>query len=91
MADLVIGDPRPAGTEGPAGDMRAAGEEGPAGDPRPAGAATVEGVAAGSSDFDPADHTVDEVKTYLDGADDDERDRVLVAEKDGKARTSLIG
>jgi hypothetical protein len=35
----VIGDPRPAGEEGPAGDPRAAGEEGQAGDPRPGGEA----------------------------------------------------
>lgn len=37
MTDVPIGDPRPAGQEGPAGDQRAAGEEGPAGDPRPSG------------------------------------------------------
>lgn len=35
----IIGDPRPAGEEGPAGDLRAAGEEGAAGDPRPGGEA----------------------------------------------------
>lgn len=34
----VIGDPRPAGDDGPAGDQRKAGEAGTAGDPRPAGA-----------------------------------------------------
>ena len=37
----VIGDPRPAGEEGPAGDQRKAGEEGTAGDPRKGGQATV--------------------------------------------------
>lgn len=37
MSDIPIGDPRPAGEEGPAGDLRPAGEEGLAGDPRPAG------------------------------------------------------
>lgn len=37
-----IGDPRPAGEQGPAGDQRKAGEDGPAGDPRPAGAETVD-------------------------------------------------
>lgn len=36
----TIGDPRPAGQEGPAGDQRKAGEEGPAGDPRAAGEET---------------------------------------------------
>lgn len=42
----VIGDPRPAGEEGPAGDQRKAGESGPAGDPRPAGEAKVETKAS---------------------------------------------
>ena len=37
MSDHVIGDPRPAGTEGPAGDQRKPGQAGPAGDTRPAG------------------------------------------------------
>jgi hypothetical protein len=37
MSSTPIGDPRPAGEEGPAGDQRKAGEEGVAGDPRPAG------------------------------------------------------
>lgn len=46
----VIGDPRPAGEEGPAGDQRKAGESGPAGDPRPAGEATVKGAVASSED-----------------------------------------
>jgi hypothetical protein len=31
--------------------------------------------------FNPADHTVEEVKEYLDGADDAERDRVIAAEE----------
>lgn len=93
MSDIVIGDPRPAGTEGPAGDQRQAGEEGPAGDPRPAGveAAAAQTPAADTESFDPSDHTVDEVKAHLENADDAERERVLDAEKAGKARTSLIG
>jgi hypothetical protein len=40
--------------------------------------------------FDPADHTVDEVKAYLESADDDEVDRVLALEADGKARKGLL-
>lgn len=82
-----IGDPRPAGEEGPAGDQRAAGEEGPAGDPRPAGETTPGNAPA---QYDPSDHTVDEVNAYLANADDDERDRVLEAERSGKGRTSII-
>lgn len=42
MPDPSIGDPRPAGEEGPAGDQRPTGSTDPAGDPRPAGAETVE-------------------------------------------------
>lgn len=41
MPDVVIGDPRPSGEEGPAGDQREAGADGPAGDPRPGGEATM--------------------------------------------------
>jgi trigger factor len=81
-----IGDPRPAGEEGPAGDQRKAGEEGAAGDPRPAG----EGTSTGSTPFDPSAHTVEEVRAHLDQATPSERDRVLQAERDGKARSSLI-
>lgn len=84
----TIGDPRPAGQEGPAGDQRAPGEEGPAGDPRPAGD-TATGSAPAT--YDPADHTVDEVNAYLANADDTERDRVLDDERNGKGRTSITG
>jgi hypothetical protein len=44
----------------------------------------------GTLEFDPSEHTVEEVKEYLDGADDAERERVLSAEADGKARKSLL-
>lgn len=40
--------------------------------------------------FDPAEHDVDEVTAYLAEADDDERSRVLAAEKDGKARKTVL-
>jgi hypothetical protein len=40
--------------------------------------------------FDPAEHTVDEVKDYLDGQHPDEVARVLAAEEAGKARTTLL-
>jgi hypothetical protein len=41
--------------------------------------------------FDPSDHSVVEVREYLAGADDAEKERVLTAEAAGKARTSLTG
>lgn len=40
--------------------------------------------------FDPAEHTVAEVEKHLAGADDTERERVLAAERAGKARSSLL-
>lgn len=43
-----------------------------------------------SKEFDPADATVDEVKAYLDGADDAERERVLAAEEAGKGRKGIL-
>lgn len=39
--------------------------------------------------FDPSEHTVDEVWDYLEGADDAERKRVLDAERDGKNRKAF--
>lgn len=86
---VPIGDARPAGQEGPAGDQRPAGSDAPAGDPRAAGEDTLGAVQ--QSSFDPAAHTVDEVKAHLDEVDTDERERVLTAERDGKDRTSITG
>lgn len=40
--------------------------------------------------FDPSEHTVDEVKAYLD-ANPDEAEAILRAERNGKNRTSLVG
>jgi hypothetical protein len=40
--------------------------------------------------FDPSAHTVAEVNDYLD-ANPDDADRVLAAERDGKARVSIVG
>lgn len=42
-------------------------------------------------EFDPFDHTVEDVKAYLAEADEAERERVLAAERAGKGRTTLIG
>ena len=55
-------------------------------------AAKAEAEAKGEeSPFDPNDHSVAEVQEYLEGADDEERARVLDAEKAGQARKSLVG
>lgn len=40
--------------------------------------------------FDPNDASVSEVKEYLAGADEDERERVLAAEAEGKARKGIL-
>lgn len=44
----------------------------------------------GDEQYDPADHNADEVIEYLDTASAEERERVLAAEKDGKARKSVL-
>lgn len=41
-------------------------------------------------DFDPSDHTVDDVNDYLAAAEYDERERVLQAESDGKGRLGVL-
>lgn len=41
--------------------------------------------------YNPADYTVEQVNDYLKTADDAERERVLEAERDGKARTGIVG
>lgn len=40
--------------------------------------------------YDPSEHNVDQVTEYLEGADDAERERVIAAEKDGKARKTIL-
>lgn len=40
--------------------------------------------------FDPSEANVVEVKAYLDGADEDERERVLAAEATGKNRSGVL-
>lgn len=44
-----------------------------------------------SDEFDPSEHSVAEVEQYLESATEAERERVLAAEKDGKARKGLVG
>jgi hypothetical protein len=46
---------------------------------------------APAAPFDPSEHNVAEVMAYLADATDEEYDRVLAAETDGKARSSIIG
>ena len=46
---------------------------------------------AGRKVFDPNTHTVAEVNAYLAKADDEERARVLAAERDGQARKTVLG
>lgn len=41
--------------------------------------------------FDPSEHTVTEVNSYLAGVDESERERVLAAERDGQARKGVLG
>lgn len=41
--------------------------------------------------FDPSEHTAAEVQAYLETADDAERERVLGAERSGKARKGIVG
>lgn len=42
------------------------------------------------SDFDPGQHSVGEVNTYLADADLSERERVLQAESEGKGRVRIL-
>jgi hypothetical protein len=46
-------------------------------------------VGAESTEFEPADHTVEEVRAYLATADDTETKRVLEAEGEGKDRAGV--
>lgn len=43
-----------------------------------------------STHYDPGWHSVREVRTHLDDADETERERVLAVEADGKARSSIL-
>lgn len=44
----------------------------------------------GTEEFDPNQHTVDEVNTYLESADDAEVQRVLAIEETGKNRAGIL-
>lgn len=46
---------------------------------------------SGSEDFDPSQSSVAQVNAYLDTASDDERERVLSAERAGQNRKGIVG
>lgn len=46
-------------------------------------------AAEPDNEFDPSEHTVDEVNTFLEKADPVDRERVLAAEAAGKNRKSI--
>lgn len=46
---------------------------------------------ANAEPFDPDTHTGPEVIQHLKAADEEERERVLAAERDGKKRTTVLG
>lgn len=48
------------------------------------------GEADEQNEFDPAEHDVKDVKKYLEDVNEEERQRVLDAEREGKARKSLL-
>lgn len=69
-------------------------DQNPAGAPQTDAAGTLPDgvklpVAEGS--YDPDDHTVPEVNAYLDTVSDEERERILQAERDGQNRTGIVG
>lgn len=61
----------------------------PAGAPGPDDDEVADAVAAQA--YDPADYKVEEVNAYLDTVGEEERERVLQAERDGKNRTGIVG
>lgn len=58
--------------------------------PEPVVEATEEEETEGEAQFDPSEHNIAEVEKHLAAADDTERERVLAAEREGKARKSLL-
>ncbi|QWY82764.1 hypothetical protein PP641_gp023 [Arthrobacter phage SilentRX] len=65
--------------------------EGDAGDGAEESKSAADKDAEGKAEqFDPTEATIAEVKEYLDGADDTERERVLAAEAEGKGRKGIL-
>jgi PKD repeat protein len=71
-------------TEAPEAPPEAEPQEAPAPEPEPAPEEPPEGA------YDPADHTVEEVKTHAEGLSDDEIRAILDAEVAGKNRSTLV-
>lgn len=49
-----------------------------------------EDLIGSTSEFNPGEHTVEEVVTYLKGASDEEKARVVAVEADGKGRNTIL-
>jgi hypothetical protein len=49
-----------------------------------------EDLIGSTTDFDPGQHTADEVLKHLKDASDEEKSRVLALEKDGKGRSTIL-
>jgi hypothetical protein len=47
-------------------------------------------AAVTGGQFNPSDHTVDDVVAHLDTVDADEHERILAAEQGGKARSTIL-
>lgn len=47
-------------------------------------------IGSTTTDFDPGQHTADEVLKHLKDASDEEKSRVLALEKDGKGRSTIL-
>ncbi|MFD6684173.1 hypothetical protein, partial [Micromonospora parva] len=58
--------------------------------PKPAEPKEQENEQPDAGPFDPADHSVPEVLDYLETASLEEAERVLQAESEGKARTTVL-
>ncbi|MFI8294441.1 hypothetical protein ACIGCZ_00690 [Streptomyces nigra] len=90
----LFADPTPTAPSAPPA-MRARPAEQATAEPGEARALTPPQQTAGQEDeggeFDPSGHTGPEVIEYLKTADEDERARVLAAEKAGKGRSTVLG
>lgn len=90
----LFGDPETASRPAPAAAMRAQAAEQTTAAPGELRTLTppTQTTDSGSEPkpFDPSEHTGPEVIEYLKGAGEDERARVLAAEKGGKDRTTVL-
>lgn len=47
-------------------------------------------IGSTTTDFDPSEHTADEVVKHLKDASEEEKTRVLALERDGKGRSTIL-